>query len=95
MRENNAIFLKKYQIYSLVKGILINTNVWLYVDRRDKIDHHVRREGEELQSKKAREYYVHTNRSWRRVPSRGRDGLALRDLRGHVNYVRCCVTTHR
>jgi hypothetical protein len=27
---------KYYQIYSLVKGSLINTNVWLYVDRRDK-----------------------------------------------------------
>ena len=61
MRENSAVLVKKYQIYSLVKGILINTNVWLYVDRRDKIDHHVRGEGEELQSKKAREYYVLTS----------------------------------
>lgn len=26
---------RRYQIYSPVTGILINTNVWLYVDRRD------------------------------------------------------------
>lgn len=29
------MFKRKYQIYSPVTGILINTNVWLYVDRRD------------------------------------------------------------